>query len=57
MDLGGATVLPAFIDSHTHFHRAAILRHRFLDFEALAPGSVADVMAAVRDRAAALGAR
>ena len=54
VDLGGATVLPAFIDSHTHFHRAAILRHLFLDFEALAPGSVADVVAAVRERAAAL---
>lgn len=54
VDLGGATVLPAFIDSHTHFHRAAILRHLFLDFEALAPGSVADVVAAVRARAACL---
>lgn len=56
VDLGGATVLPAFIDSHTHFHRAAILRHLFLDFEALASGSVADVVAAVRERAAALPA-
>lgn len=54
VDLGGATVLPAFIDSHTHFHRAAILRHLFLDFETLAPGSVADVLDAVRARAAAL---
>jgi predicted amidohydrolase YtcJ len=54
VDLRGATVLPAFIDSHTHFHRAAILRHLFLDFEALAPGSVAEVVDAVRARAGAL---
>lgn len=50
--LDGATVLPAFIDAHTHFHRAAILRHCFLDFETLRPGSVADVVALVRERAA-----
>lgn len=54
LDLGGATVLPSFIDSHTHFHRAAVLRHLFLDFEALAPASIEEVLAHVRDRAASL---
>jgi hypothetical protein len=51
-DLGGRTVLPAVTDSHTHYHRAAMLQRHFLDFTALAPRSVADVLAAVRTRAA-----
>lgn len=49
--LGGRTVLPAFIDSHTHFHRGAILRRLFLDFDALRPASVAAVCALVAERA------
>jgi len=53
-DLGGAAVLPAFHDSHTHFHRAAVLRHLFLDFETLRPATIADVVAHVRARAADL---
>ena len=51
----GRTVLPAFIDSHTHFHRGAVLQRFFLDFETLRPQTVEDVLEAVRDRAATLG--
>lgn len=50
--LGGRSVLPAFIESHTHFHRGAVLSRYFLDFETLRPRTVADVLAAVRQRAA-----
>lgn len=56
VDLRGRCVLPSFVDSHTHFHRGAILRHLFLDFEALAPRSVLDVIAHVRERASGLPA-
>lgn len=52
VDLQGRTVLPAFTDSHTHFHRGAVLRRLFLDFETLQPGSVTDVVNLVRRRAA-----
>jgi predicted amidohydrolase YtcJ len=51
IDLGGRSVLPAFTDSHTHFHRAAMLRRHFLDFDALAPSSVAAVVDLVGERA------
>jgi hypothetical protein len=54
VDLRGRAVLPAFIDSHTHFHRGAVLRHLHLDFETLRPRSVEDVVGQVRRRAAAL---
>lgn len=54
LDAGGRVVTPAFIDSHTHFHRAAVLRHCFLDFEALAPAGIDAVLGLVRDRAAGL---
>jgi len=51
VDLQGRTVLPAFIESHTHFHRSAVLSRFFLDFETLRPGTVDDVLAAVSKRA------
>lgn len=54
VDLANRTVLPAFTDSHTHFHRGAVLRHLYLDFAQLAPRSITDVLAAVRTRAGAL---
>lgn len=56
VDAAGRSVLPAFIDSHTHFHRSAVLRRFFLDFETLRPATVEDVLEAVRDRAAQLPA-
>ncbi len=54
VDLGGRTILPAFIESHTHFHRTAVLGRCFLDFETVAPATVSDVLVAVAERAAAL---
>jgi predicted amidohydrolase YtcJ len=55
LDAGGRTVTAAFIDSHTHFHRAAVARHCFLDFETLAPATMDEVLAHVGGRAAASG--
>lgn len=49
---GGRTVTPAFIDSHAHFHRGAVLRRCFLDMESLAPSDLAGVLGHVRARAA-----
>ena len=54
VDLDGRSILPAFTDSHTHFHRGAVLRHLYLDFAAIGPRSIADVLTAVRDRASGL---
>lgn len=54
IDLAGRHVMPAFTDSHTHYHRAAMLAMHYLDFTVLAPGSIADVLATVRERAASL---
>jgi predicted amidohydrolase YtcJ len=51
VDLHGRVVLPAFIDSHTHFHRGAVLRRLFLDFDALRPASVGAVSRLVAERA------
>jgi predicted amidohydrolase YtcJ len=56
LDAGGRVVTPAFIDSHTHFHRGAVLRRCFLDFDTLAPAGVGDVLAHVAARAGELGA-
>jgi predicted amidohydrolase YtcJ len=54
VDLAGRHVLPAFTDSHTHYHRAAVLRMHFLDFTALGPRSVGDILTAVKGAAATL---
>jgi predicted amidohydrolase YtcJ len=51
LDADGRTVTPAFIDSHTHFHRGAVLRHSFLDLDQLAPAGIDDVVQLVRARA------
>lgn len=51
LDVQGRTVTPAFIDSHTHFHRGAVLRYSFLDFESLAPAGIDDLLGHVAARA------
>jgi predicted amidohydrolase YtcJ len=51
-DVAGRQVAPAFVDSHTHFHRASIMEHLYLNFETLDPRSIADVLRLVQDRAA-----
>lgn len=56
IEANGRPVLPAFTDSHTHFHRGAVLQRLYLDFEALRPACVADVLDAVQARAATLPA-
>jgi predicted amidohydrolase YtcJ len=56
VDAAGGTLLPAFTDSHTHFKRASLAMEHFIDFEAVAPGAVADVCDAVGSRAATLPA-
>lgn len=48
VDLGGRTVLPGFIDGHTHFQKAAIARRFTIDFLELAPASIAEVLEHVR---------
>jgi predicted amidohydrolase YtcJ len=51
LDLQGRIVTPAFTDSHTHAHRWAVLRYLHLDFEALEPSSIEQVLEHVRRRA------
>lgn len=51
VDLKGRSVLPAFCDSHTHFHRTAILQEHFLDFANPRPRTIAEVLDAVERRA------
>ena len=52
LDGRGATLLPSIIDSHTHFHRAAVLRAQFIDLDQEKFDSIPAVLAAVRERAA-----
>jgi predicted amidohydrolase YtcJ len=54
IDLRQGALLPGFTDSHTHFHRTAILREHFLDFDNPAVRSVDDVVDLVRSRAASV---
>ena len=51
VDLDGATVLPAFTDSHTHFKRASAFLSLHIDFESVEPRNIADVTRAVGARA------
>jgi predicted amidohydrolase YtcJ len=51
IDLRRRSVLPSFVDSHTHLHRAAMVRYLHLDFASLRPRTIADVLASVRARA------
>ncbi len=51
IDVRDRLVLPGFVDSHTHFHRAAIVRHLYLDFARLRPRTIAHVLASVQAKA------
>lgn len=53
-DLAGRTVLPGLTDSHTHLHRAALVRRLYLDFADLAPTTIDDVLGHVARRATGL---
>ncbi len=50
VELHGRAVTPAFVDSHTHFHRAALVRRLYLDFEVLGPTDHAQLLAHVQER-------
>jgi hypothetical protein len=52
IDAAGATVLPAFTDSHTHLRRAAHANAYFIDFTTAAPGTIREVLALVARAAA-----
>jgi len=54
IDAGGRTVLPAFTDSHTHFKRSTVVRAFLIDFSEIRPTSIAEVLEAVRIKAASL---
>lgn len=55
VDVGGATLMPAFTDSHTHFKRASAVLAYFINFDEVEPKSIGDVTEAVRRKAAELG--
>ena len=50
VELRGRAVTPAFVDSHTHFHRSALVRRLYLDFETLAPTDHAELLGLVAAR-------
>lgn len=50
-DVQGRLVTPAFIDSHTHFHRASVMEDMYLNFAELDPSGIAEVIELVRQRA------
>lgn len=52
IDAGSRVVAPSFTDSHTHFHRASVLSHVHLDFDALPTTSIDELLGHVRTRAA-----
>ena len=52
LDAQSATLLPSIIDSHTHFHRAAVLRAQFIDLDHERFESIPVVLDAVRERVA-----
>jgi predicted amidohydrolase YtcJ len=52
IDVGGRTVLPAFIDSHTHLRRAALVMSMYIDFLENQPSSLEEVLDCVRARVA-----
>jgi predicted amidohydrolase YtcJ len=53
IDLGGAVVLPGFIDAHTHVEFIALSRHFWVDVRGLSEAR--DIVARLREREAELG--
>ena len=55
LDVHGRTVLPGFIDGHTHFQKGAVARHLLINWEGNAnPESIPAALEQVRQRAAEL---
>ncbi|HEY7063216.1 MAG TPA: amidohydrolase [Chloroflexota bacterium] len=55
VDAKGKTVMPGFIDAHTHFQKGAVARHLLINWEGNAnPKSIPDALEQVRQRAATL---
>jgi predicted amidohydrolase YtcJ len=52
VDVGGGTVLPGFTDVHVHLLTSALAITHEINVEAAGAGSVADVQALIRERAA-----
>lgn len=50
IDAQQRTVLPAFTDSHVHLRRASVMMASYLNFTALRPSSIADVLDMVHSR-------
>jgi predicted amidohydrolase YtcJ len=51
IDAGGRTVLPAFMDTHSHFNDAAMSRAYRIDYETVLPRTLAEALAPIRARA------
>lgn len=51
LDARGRALVPGLTDSHTHFHRASMLESEYLNFDALEPRTLDDVLEAVRQAA------
>ena len=52
LDGVGRTVVPGFMDAHTHFQVAAIQRHLYVDYSVSRPSNIAAVLDELRQRAA-----
>src|SRR5262245_6364098 len=53
LDARGRTVLPAFLDTHSHLNDAALTREYRIDYETLQPKTLAESLAPIRRRAIA----
>lgn len=56
VDADGGVLMPAFTDSHTHFKRASMVLARYIDFAALEPSSIGDVLEHVKSKRYGLAA-
>jgi predicted amidohydrolase YtcJ len=56
LDARGRTVLPGFIDGHTHFQSAAIERALLIDWLELSPKTLSEALHTIRQRALGLPA-